>query len=155
MFGISTSAVERNLKLYVEGKLDLNREVLKSDVASISIPQAGVELVPGTLGGKFTTVEGLVPDIINHLGKENPFTQGDSSEAEINERVNQVVEKLQLIVDGKLNFTLILDDALANSFIQKYNDEDPKPIVHGYERTDEQNEFLGLKDLTTTEFETV
>lgn len=39
---------------------DLNRDVLKSDTAGIRIPSLDFEMCTGTLGGIFTTVEGLL-----------------------------------------------------------------------------------------------
>jgi len=44
---------------------------------------------------------------------------------------------------------LILDDPLANSFIQNpnYPSADPKIDVVVYERTQEQNDDLGLSDM--------
>jgi len=46
-------------------------------------------------------------------------------------------------------FTLVLDDPLANSYIQSLYAPDPDPAitVDVYERTWEQNEELGLNDM--------
>jgi zinc finger protein len=51
-------------------------------------------------------------------------------------------------------FTLILDDPLANSYIQNVfaPDEDPAMVVEEYERTAEQNEELGLLDMKTENY---
>ena len=50
---------------------------------------------------------------------------------------------------SKHKFTLVLDDPLSNCFI--YNpsapESDPQIEVTVYERTDEQNEDLGLNDM--------
>lgn len=50
----------RKWTLKVETPADLNRDVLKSDTASIIIPDLDFEMCMGTLGGLFTTVEGLI-----------------------------------------------------------------------------------------------
>lgn len=46
--------------LTVENEADLNRDVLKSDTASLAIPELEFETCMGALGGVFTTVEGLI-----------------------------------------------------------------------------------------------
>jgi zinc finger protein len=51
---------------------DLTREVINSGLADIKFRECGLELLPGTLGGQFTTIEGLVADI------ENPFKEQQS-----------------------------------------------------------------------------
>lgn len=154
MVGGETSRYGRKITLVVEDKKDLNREVLKSELSGIEIPELEIKLVPGTLGGKFTTVEGLATDILKQLSQENPFADGDSAVSRNSEHFKHILEQLQLCIEGKLKFTLILDDPLSNSFIQKYSIDDPKPIIQDYERTFEQNEELGLNDIKTDEFVT-
>lgn len=46
---------------------DLNRDVLKSDTAAVSIPELEFEMSMGTLGGVFTTVEGLLMKVKGYL----------------------------------------------------------------------------------------
>jgi hypothetical protein len=57
----------------------LYRDVLKSDSAMVSIPELDLELGHGTLGGVFTTVEGLLMKIHKALQDNNPFAVGDSA----------------------------------------------------------------------------
>ena len=154
MVGGETSRYGRKITLHADGRKDLDREVLKSEIAGIEIPDIEVKLVPGTLGGKFTTVEGLLRDIIDQLTKENPFADGDSSINENKQHFDYVISELNAMADGKKPFTIILDDPMSNSFIQKYEIKDPKPIIEDYERTYEQNEELGLNDIKTEEFVT-
>ncbi len=73
----------------------------------------------GTLGGKFTTIEGLLKDVIQQLGGQNPFFVGDSSKNDYKTRIETFLEKLNELKDGKLlNVTLILDDPCGNSYLQ-------------------------------------
>lgn len=58
---------------------DLNRDVFKSDTTFFSIPELDLELAPGTLGSVYTTVEGIVDKIHEHLSASNPFGAGDSA----------------------------------------------------------------------------
>lgn len=52
-------------------------------------------------------------------------------------------------------FTLILDDPLANSYLQNLYapDDDPNMVVELYERTFEQNDDLGLNDIRLEGYE--
>ena len=52
-------------------------------------------------------------------------------------------------------FTLILDDHLANSYLQNLYAPDPDPnmTIEWYDRTWEQNEELGLNDMKVENYE--
>ncbi|XP_022892473.1 zinc finger protein ZPR1-like isoform X2 [Olea europaea var. sylvestris] len=68
----------KKIKVHVKNIKDLNRDVIKSDTASIKIPEIDLELVSGTLGGLVTTVEGLISKISESLERVHGFTFGDS-----------------------------------------------------------------------------
>lgn len=57
---------------------DLNRDVLKSETAAIIIPELNLEVVHGSLGGRFSTIEGLLKQVKTEL-KNNPWIMGDSA----------------------------------------------------------------------------
>jgi zinc finger protein len=57
-----------------------NRDLLKSDSAMLAIPELDLVLEHGTLGGVFTTVEGMLTKIHQSLWDTNPFAVGDSTE---------------------------------------------------------------------------
>lgn len=104
---------------------DLNRDVFKSDTTFVAIPEIDLELQPGTLGSVYTTVEGVLQKIIDHLKEANPFGKGDSRTSD---KFREFIGKMEELVKGDKPFTLILDDPLSNCFI--YNPlapaEDPK-----------------------------
>jgi zinc finger protein len=52
-------------------------------------------------------------------------------------------------------FTVVLDDPLANSYVQNLYAPDPDPnmTTETYERTFEQNEDLGLNDMKVEGYE--
>ena len=52
---------------------DMGRDVLKSDSAGLSIPEVGLEMEAGSLGGVYTTVEGLLKKVRGNLIDDNPF----------------------------------------------------------------------------------
>ncbi len=59
--------------------ISCHSDVLKSDSALIRLPELELELSHGTLGGLYTTVEGLLLKIARNLGELNPFVSGDST----------------------------------------------------------------------------
>lgn len=50
----------RTCKLKVTSPADLQRDLLKSETASVAVPELELEVTTGTLGGLITTVEGLL-----------------------------------------------------------------------------------------------
>lgn len=50
--------------------------------------------------GKFTTVEGLLEDLISNLGLDNPFLQGDSAGDDRRSKLEKFLERLQKIKSG-------------------------------------------------------
>ena len=50
----------RKFQLRVDDAADLQRDVLKAETASVTVPELDLEVTTGTLGGIITTVEGLL-----------------------------------------------------------------------------------------------
>eukprot|EP01130_Rhizamoeba_saxonica_P009745 TRINITY_DN3976_c0_g1_i1.p1 TRINITY_DN3976_c0_g1~~TRINITY_DN3976_c0_g1_i1.p1 ORF type:complete len:528 (+),score=155.86 TRINITY_DN3976_c0_g1_i1:50-1633(+) len=148
--GGAVSSHGRRIILKVENEIDLSRDVLKSDSASLSIPDLEFEMTIGSMGGRFTTVEGLLSKIKEDLEK-NPFIAGDSGSHSSKQRFQMFVEALGEYINGASPFTLILDDPMSCSYIQDlYAPEtDPYLTIEDYERTFEQNEEFGLNDMVT------
>nr|XP_027201314.1 zinc finger protein ZPR1-like [Dermatophagoides pteronyssinus] len=102
--------VSRNYK-------DLQRDFLKSEYASVAIPELQLTLEEGSLGGMYTTVEGLLKKLAEEITEKFPFF-GDSVEEVRKQRIQQLVAGLQQFSEGKnLPFTLVLDDPVDHSHI--------------------------------------
>lgn len=144
--GGGISAKGKRVTLKVNNERDMSRDLYKGDDWEVSIPEADLVLAPGSLGGIYTTVEGLISKIHDKLEEVNPFASGDSS---LNEKFLKFLRYLEKLKEGNTEFTLILDCPLANCYIYSplYPDEDPQVIVEEYERTHEQNEDLGVNDM--------
>uniref|UniRef100_A0ABM5EQN7 Zinc finger protein ZPR1 n=1 Tax=Pogona vitticeps TaxID=103695 RepID=A0ABM5EQN7_9SAUR len=142
------------ITLQVTDSSDLTRDLLKSETCRVEIPELEFELGMGALGGKFTTLEGLLKDI-RDLVEKNPFNLGDSSLPDRAEKLSAFGRKLQQIMDGKLQVHVTLDDPAGNSYLQNLYapEEDPAMKVERYERLFEQNEELGLNDMKTEGYE--
>lgn len=148
--GISDKA--KKMIFTVTEAADLNRDVFKSDTAKFEIPELEFGMEAGTLGSIYTTIEGLLAKAIDNLSKHNPFGMGDSA---TDAKFKEFLAKFEDIKDGKnLPFTLILDDAADNCFI--YNplapEDDPKIKIEIYDRTQEQNEELGIADMNVENY---
>eukprot|EP01103_Thecamoeba_quadrilineata_P015694 TRINITY_DN5037_c0_g1_i1.p1 TRINITY_DN5037_c0_g1~~TRINITY_DN5037_c0_g1_i1.p1 ORF type:complete len:450 (-),score=70.62 TRINITY_DN5037_c0_g1_i1:1556-2905(-) len=152
--GGSIEKLGRRISILVDSAEDLNRDLLKSETALVEIPELGLELQSGTLGGRFTTIEGFMELIHEHLGN-NPFLVGDSSDVEGRARFQKFLADLREMGKGTRPFTFIVDDPAGKSHIQNlfYPDEDPKLQITEYERTEEQNDDLGISDMITENYE--
>jgi len=144
-----------NISLHLTDSVDLSRDILKSDTCGFSIPELELELLGGTLGGRFTTVEGLLQQIMTELEEKNPFMVGDSAQENYKIKVKSICDEIRNICEGKrLGDHIVLDDPAGNSYLQNIYapDEDPEMSITHYERNFEQNEDLGLNDMKTENY---
>ncbi len=80
------------IKLSVEEKSDLNRELVKSDFATLSIPIVDFEIPALTQKGFLTTVEGVLDRIISNL--ETDVQLRKESDPETANKLQEFIEKL-------------------------------------------------------------
>lgn len=148
--GGAISEKGKRITLKITDAEDLSRDILKSETCGLSIPEIDLELTQGTLGGRFTTVEGLLRQVHDELRERAPFIEGDSATEAGRQRWNKFLDNLTQVADGKLMpVTLIIDDPLSNSYLQNLYapDPDPEMTIEEYERSWETNEDLGLNDI--------
>ncbi|KAI8909001.1 ZPR1 zinc-finger domain-containing protein, partial [Gorgonomyces haynaldii] len=143
----------RRITLKMTDAEDLNRDILKSETCGLSIPEIELELTPGTLGGRFTTIEGLLTQVKEELESRSSMG-GDSATPEQKQRYANFFAKLDQVLAMQGEFTIVLDDPLANSHLQNLYAPDPDPnmTIEDYERTFEQNEDFGLNDMVTENY---
>ena len=144
----------RIITLRVEDAEDLARDILKSETCGLRCPELNLDLTPGTLGGRFTTVEGLLAQVHDELHQRifaDDAGASDSLEAQTRERWRQFFAGLRDARDGRKTFTCILDDPLAASYVQNLcaPDPDPQLTIEDVDRTAEQDEDLGISDMVT------
>jgi zinc finger protein len=96
----------------------------------VSIPELGLELASGTLGGIYTTIEGLLEKISDNLKDKNPFV-GDSADIETKDKLEKFFTELAELQEFKKPFTVIIDDPLDDSFILNpfYPNPDPRVVT--------------------------
>jgi len=150
----------RKITLKVQTKEDLSRDILKAESCSLACPELSLTVEPGTLGGRFTTIEGLLTQVRDDL-KANVFDMGDEGvqggdSMASQERVkwSEFFGRLDEAINGEVPFTCILQDPLAGSYVQSFcaPEPDPQIEVEDYERTEEEMEELGLSDLKTEDY---
>ncbi|KAN0088585.1 ZPR1 zinc-finger domain containing protein [Tylopilus felleus] len=148
--GSAISEKGKKITLKVVDKEDLGRDVLKSETGGLMIPDIDLVLQHGTLGGRFTTLEGILDQVYEELSQKM-FMTGDSSAIGGEDRIKfqTFLEDLNAIKQAEREFTIIIDDPMANSYMQNIYAPDPDPnmTIETYERSWEQNEELGLNDM--------
>jgi len=148
--GGAISSHGKKITLRVDNQIDLSRDVLKSESATLIIPEIDLNVQYGSMGGKFTTVEGVLNNIKDDMCK-NPFVVGDSNSQSAKERFTEFINRIKSFIALKETFTLIIDDPSSNSYVQNifWPEPDNQLIIEEYERSFEQNEELGLNDIKT------
>ena len=138
---------------------DLSRDILKSETCALKSADLGLEVHAGTLGGRFTTVEGLLTQVRDQLhgqifdvGNED-FQGGDSMPTDTKAQWDAFFGKMNKALKVEMEFSLILEDPLANSFVQLLKDNDDQVISEEYERSEEEMEELGLNDMKVEGYE--
>ena len=157
---------------------DMIRDVIKGDSASVELVEIDVLVQQGSLGGLYTTVEGLLTIIRDKLFDSDPFSheQRDSltvgglnigevavekGPSERETRMTAIVAELEAYARGEKPFTLKIQDPMANTWIyspyadgigaDKGQAEDPSLTVTHYTRTEEEDIDLGLADMYAPE----
>ncbi|PLB47538.1 zf-ZPR1-domain-containing protein [Aspergillus steynii IBT 23096] len=151
----------KRITLKVEDEVDLSRDILKSDTCALHSDELEVSVQPGTLGGRFTTVEGLLTEIRDQLRgqifdvDDTAGTGGDSMAVSDKEKWERFFNRLDAAIKGDLKFVMTMEDPMANSYVQDLCAPavDPKITIEEYTRTDEEEEDLGLKDMKVEGYE--
>ncbi|KAI4137809.1 MAG: hypothetical protein L6R39_007087, partial [Caloplaca ligustica] len=149
----------RGKKIYldVREQEDLSRDILKSETCCVRINEVGVEVVPGTMGGRFTTVEGLLTQIRDDLRntvfdvEDQEGQAGDSMSEDKRKGWETFFARLDQAIKGEVEYTVLLEDPLANSYVQSLTAPEPDPRIREeeYLRSEEVDEELGISDMRT------
>ncbi|KAA8650926.1 hypothetical protein EYZ11_001870 [Aspergillus tanneri] len=151
----------KRITLKVEDEVDLARDILKSDTCALHSDELEVTVQPGTLGGRFTTVEGLLTEVRDQLHgqifdiDDTTGSGGDSMAVSDKEKWDRFFSRLDSAIKGEMKFVITLEDPMANSYVQDMCAPavDPKITTEEYERTEEEEEELGLKDMKVEGYE--
>ena len=158
----------RRIWLDVKGPRDLSRDLLKSETCYMKVPSCSLDVQPGTMGGRFTTVEGLLTQVRNDLRSSifdvdggNTASQsdtsggGDSMPSDQKTAWERFFTQLDKAIRAEYEYEILLEDPLANSYVQSFTAPEPDPQIRteDYERTKEEEDDLGLADMKTVQNE--
>jgi len=146
----------KKITLRVTDPSDMNRDVMKSETCSIHIPELDFEMGGMSLGGKFTTLEGLLTNVLEKI-ETNSFwgSSGDGVAPDVAQRMVEFRQQYRDCIQAKRDFTVVLDDPAGNSYMQNVYapEEDPELTVEYYQRDFQQNDDLGLNDMKVEGYE--
>jgi len=149
----------RRITVDIKSQEDLSRDILKSESCAMACPELSLSVEPGTLGGRFTTIEGLLTQVRDDL-KSNIFDVaggGDSMRQEERTKWDGFFGRLDSAIRGEVVFTIVLEDPLAGSYVQSLSEVDGELDagikMEDYERTEEEEEELGLRDMKVEGYE--
>ena len=152
------------IELQVRTREDLARDILKGESAVLECPELQLRVEPGTMGGRFTTVEGILAQIRRDLrasafgledGDAPAPENADGMSADTKAVWDAFFATLTEAMESRKEFLLRLRDPLAGSYVQSLTAPEPDPqiSIEEYDRTDEEEEELGLKDIKTEGYE--
>ena len=123
-------------------KTDLSRQVVRSEHATVKIPEIELEIPHGS-SGQVTTVECILNRIIEGLNQDQPVRKHMDPEgaAQIDDYVRKVEEELLTLNSC---FHLILNDPTGNSFVENLQAHkiDPYMEIQQFNRSKEENHRL-------------
>jgi zinc finger protein len=117
----------------------LNRLVVKSEYASIKIPELNLDIPPRTQKGSMNSVEGILKRMIDGLEEGQELRK--ESDPESYEKIQEFIKLAKEYATGtKLPLTIILDDPSGNSYIQNpyAPSADPYNKIEYYIRSKDQ-----------------
>jgi zinc finger protein len=159
-FGGAIQEKGQRLTWTVQGKDDLNRQVIKSDSCTLLIPELEFEIPAQTQRGTISTLEGVLKRAADNLEALQPerLRLGDVDNFH---RCRGVIAKLRRFAGEEpeddadedeqstevFPFTVILDDPAGNSFVENPFAPEPDPRIRSvhYERSPKQDMSLGLQ----------
>jgi len=171
--GGEVSEFGKEITLVISCEDDIRRDLFKSETCALKIPNIDFEMDFGTLGGVYTTVEGLFEKvktrliyflfyffssfnlwyfpykIEDNLRNENPFA-GDSADSNFKKKMKEMWDYFAKVRSLEIkDCKIILRDLMDNSFIQNpyYPDPDPRVLSETFTRSYEENDILGLNDI--------
>ena len=119
-----------------------DRQVVKSETASVKVPELDFEIPAGTQSGTITTVEGLLTEAAAAMRSQQEARKVADPEGAA--ALEVFLRKLDAAASGGGAFTLVLDDPAGNAGVESTGPGDKELSVTHYERTSEQAAAVGL-----------
>ncbi|EPY25194.1 zinc-finger protein ZPR1 [Angomonas deanei] len=134
-------------ELEVKDPKDMDRQIVKSEFATLTIPELELEIPPESQKGSLNTVEGVLEQTKDGLQFQQPLRK--VQHPELYEQIEGFCQKLEEYRSGTVPFTLVLDDPAGNSYIEGRYDyyhptKDPQLTKYEKERTEIDRQLLGV-----------
>ena len=109
---------EKGLKIQVTiaNERDLCRQVVKSDYATIKVPELELEIPPKGQKGEISTVEGILERTVSALDQDQPVRRHLDPEGA--EQIDTFITRIRDTLSMNHPFTLEVDDPSGNSFVE-------------------------------------
>lgn len=135
-----------SVELKVTTERDLDRQLIKSDSATVRIRELDFEIPPMTQKGEISTIEGILRTAAKNLSMYQ--AERMAAAPEVGAKVAEIILSLSRMASGDfLPFTLVVDDPAGNSFVENIfaPTADPNMTYKHYFRSAAQDEALGLQ----------
>jgi len=131
-----------HIELHVTKVEDVSRQVVKSERATVTIPEIEFEIPAGV--SNLSTVEGFLTEAADNLEKDQPVRV--AMDPDTAAKVEAIIQRLRGLAAFSEPFTLIVDDCSGNSFIEHHAapGQDPAIKFKKYRRSQQQDVDLGL-----------
>eukprot|EP00080_Pristionchus_pacificus_P017184 PDM77204.1 hypothetical protein PRIPAC_43116 [Pristionchus pacificus] len=132
--------------LKVKEQSDLRRQLVKSEYASIEVPEVELVIPAKSQPAEITTVEGVLERVTSALQSEQERRRLLDPESAT--KIDEFCAKLNRLRELDESWTLKLHDPTGNCFIQNPDPlhVDPRCIVSHYHRNLDETKLLGLAD---------
>ncbi|KAK6045188.1 ZPR1 zinc finger domain protein [Cooperia oncophora] len=132
--------------LRVQEQVDLRRQMVRSEYATIEVPELELVIPAKTHPGEVTTVEGVLERVGAGLSQEQDRRRELDPDSAA--KIDEFLVHLRKCMDLSEPWTLKLHDPTGNCFIQNPDPRhvDPRCIVSHYHRSLEERKLLGLAD---------
>jgi len=136
-FGSKLTDFGVKMECKISDIVDLNKLIIKSEFASIIIPELNLEIPARTQKGSMSSVEATLMKMINGLEEEQKNRK--ETDIESYNKIGEFIKQAQEYATGvKLPFTIVLDDPSGNSCIYNPCNPEANHIIEHYTRTREQ-----------------
>ncbi len=139
--------------LHVKDSMDLNRQIVKSDYATVLFEELEFEIPAKAHRGEVTTVEGLLSTCATRLEYDQPARL--NLDVDVGLKIANVISRLRDMASGDEQVTVTIDDPSGNSFVENPSapEEDECLKQSFYVRTPEQDIFVGLQPRSKDEID--
>lgn len=103
--GLEIAEMGIEYKIDVRDPLDLNRMIVKSDSASIAVPELDLEIPAKTQKGEVTTIEGILTRVVTGLKQDQ--LRRKEEHPDIYEQIETYIKKIEDCLALKTKVTVV------------------------------------------------